>query len=140
MTFTAFPEFDPALQTAELWIDEVAATLGPDRRRAWRAIGRVLRDVRDRLPPAAAHDLGAQLPLLVRGCYYEDYRPGPAANRAPARLGALSDTAAAEAVLVALGAHLGESGLAPLRPALPPALLPVWRAAVDAAKDRQAHP
>jgi len=46
-----------------------------DRERAYHALGAVLHALRDRLTVAEAADLGAQLPLLIRGLYYEGWNP-----------------------------------------------------------------
>jgi uncharacterized protein (DUF2267 family) len=51
------------------------AKLGPDRQVAWHALGAVLHALRDRLPVGLAVHLGAQLPLLVRGLYYDQWHP-----------------------------------------------------------------
>lgn len=43
----------------------------------WHVLGAVLRALRDRLPLGLAVHLGSQLPLLVRGVYYEQWHaPG----------------------------------------------------------------
>lgn len=49
--------------------------VGPDRQVAWHLLGAVLRAMRDRIPLGLAAHLGAQLPLLVRGAYYDRWRP-----------------------------------------------------------------
>ena len=49
--------------------------LGPDRQVAWHALGAVLHALRDRLQVGLAVHLGAQLPLLIRGLYYDQWRP-----------------------------------------------------------------
>ena len=75
MSATGLDVFDKSLHTTNIWLDEVMADIGPDRQVAWRVLGAVLRSLRDRVPaPLAAH-LGAQLPLLIRGAYYDDYHP-----------------------------------------------------------------
>ena len=51
------------------------AELGPDRQVAWHALGAVLHPLRDRLPLDLAAHLGAQLPLLIRGLYYDQWHP-----------------------------------------------------------------
>src|SRR5437660_480544 len=63
------------LQITNIWLDEIMETLGPDRQVAWHALGAVLRALRDRLPIGLAVHLGAQLPLLVRGLYYDQWAP-----------------------------------------------------------------
>jgi uncharacterized protein (DUF2267 family) len=47
-----------------------------DRHRAYLALSSVLHALRDRLPAGEAIDLGAQLPMLIRGLYYEGWDPG----------------------------------------------------------------
>ena len=76
MSTTGLDVFDKTLQTTNIWLDEVMETVGPDRKVAWHVLGAVLRTLRDRLPPGLAAHLGAQLPLLVRGAYYDQYRVG----------------------------------------------------------------
>ncbi len=81
MSTTGLDVFDKTLQTTNIWLDEVMETIGPDRKVAWHVLGAVLRTLRDRLPPELAAHLGAQLPLLVRGAYYDQFRPGHAPER-----------------------------------------------------------
>jgi uncharacterized protein (DUF2267 family) len=76
MSSTGLEVFDKTLQTTNIWLDDVMRTVGPDRHLAWHVLGAVLRTLRDRLPEELAAHLGAQLPLLIRGAYYERYRPG----------------------------------------------------------------
>jgi uncharacterized protein (DUF2267 family) len=59
-----------------VWLKELAAELGfEDRERVYHALGAVLHALRDRLTVAEAADLGAQLPTLIRGQYYEGWNP-----------------------------------------------------------------
>ena len=76
MSATGLDVFDETLQTTNVWLKEIMADLGPDRRTAWRVLSVVLRKLRDRLPIGLAAHLGAQLPLLVRGAYYDQFEPG----------------------------------------------------------------
>lgn len=59
----------------QYWLKEIEAQLGPDRHRSYQALRAVLHCLRDRLSVDQAAHLAAQLPLLVRGIYYEAYRP-----------------------------------------------------------------
>lgn len=81
MSTTGLDVFDKTLQTTNIWLEEVMETVGPDRKVAWHVLGAVLRTLRDRLPPELAAHLGAQLPLLVRGAYYDQFRPGHSPER-----------------------------------------------------------
>ncbi|TPN12190.1 DUF2267 domain-containing protein [Mesorhizobium sp. B2-1-3] len=75
MSATGLEIFDKTTQTTNVWLDEIMADHGQDRQFAWHLLGVVLRTVRDRLPVDMASHLGAQLPLLVRGTYYEQFEP-----------------------------------------------------------------
>jgi uncharacterized protein (DUF2267 family) len=75
MSATGLTVFDKTLQTTHIWLDEINAVIGPNRDDAWSVLGVVLRCVRDRLPIGLGAHLAAQLPLLVRGAYYDQWRP-----------------------------------------------------------------
>ena len=74
MSTTGLEVFDRTLHLTNVWLDEVMEAVGPDRKLAWHVLGAVLRTLRDRLPPELAAHLAAQLPLLVRGTYYERFQ------------------------------------------------------------------
>jgi uncharacterized protein (DUF2267 family) len=73
MSATGLDVFDKTLQTTHIWLDELMEEIGPDRQVAWHVLGAVLRAVRDRVPLELAVHLGAQLPILVRGTYYDQW-------------------------------------------------------------------
>src|SRR5437763_1759756 len=75
MSATGLDVFDKTLQTTNIWLDEIIDQIGPDRRVAWKVLSVVLHKLRDRLPVDLAAHLSAELPLLVRGVYYDQYEP-----------------------------------------------------------------
>jgi uncharacterized protein (DUF2267 family) len=76
MSLTTIPPIESTVQTTNTWLKELEEELGwHDRPRAYRALRAVLHALRDRLTLAEAVDLGAQLPMLVRGMYYEGWTP-----------------------------------------------------------------
>ena len=79
--------FDRSLQTTHVWLKEIIDDIGPDKQVAWHVLTAVLRTIRDRVPVELAAHLGAQLPLLVRGAYYDQFR----VNWAPERTRHLDD-------------------------------------------------
>ena len=70
---------DRSVEKANIWINDVAAELGTaDRHEAYRALRAFLHALRDRLPVPEAAQLSSQLPLLIRGIYFEGWQPGHA--------------------------------------------------------------
>lgn len=70
--------FDSHLEVANRWMKELIENLdlGPgDDARALHALRAGLHAIRDRLPNNEVVDLGAQLPVLIRGLYYEGWTP-----------------------------------------------------------------
>ena len=71
-----FETFGRTVQKTNEWLGELRGDLGwDDQHRAYTALKAVLHALRDRLTPEEAVELGAQLPMLVRGFYYEGWRP-----------------------------------------------------------------
>lgn len=76
MSHHGLPVFESTLQTSYAWLNDLMAELGwNDRHRAYQALRAVLHAVRDRLTIDEAADLGAQLPMLIRGMFYEGWNP-----------------------------------------------------------------
>jgi len=68
--------FDTTLQKTTLWLNDIMEEMGwKDRQHAYGALRAVLHALRDRLIPDEAVHLGAQLPMLIRGFYYEGWHP-----------------------------------------------------------------
>lgn len=76
MSATGLKVFDKTLQTTNIWLDDLMKELDwNDRERAYHALWVVLRALRDRLPIGNVAHLAAQLPLLLRGVFYEGWQP-----------------------------------------------------------------
>lgn len=68
--------FDATLQKTNEMLKEIADHFDwADRHKAYQALRSVLHTLRDRLPADQAVAFGAQLPMLVRGFYYEGWKP-----------------------------------------------------------------
>jgi uncharacterized protein (DUF2267 family) len=68
--------FEHATQSAYVWIKDMMRELGTDDpKQAHRALSAALQTLRDRLSVDEAAQLGAQLPLLIRGLFFEAWRP-----------------------------------------------------------------
>jgi uncharacterized protein (DUF2267 family) len=68
--------FQNTLLKSEEWLREIREALEwEDDHRAYTALRAVLHTLRDRLPVVQAAHLGAQLPMLLRGLYYEGWTP-----------------------------------------------------------------
>jgi len=74
MSMTGLKVFDNTLHKTAIWLDDVMDAMEwDDRHKAYSALRAVLHTLRDRLTPNEAINLGAQLPMLVRGIYYEGW-------------------------------------------------------------------
>jgi len=76
MHSTGLEAFDTTVQKTHLWLREIMEDLEwQDRHWAYLSLRGVLHSLRDRLPVDEVAQLGAQLPMLVRGIFYEGWKP-----------------------------------------------------------------
>lgn len=141
MSATGLDVFERSAQATHIWLNEISDQIGPDRKLAWHVLGTVLRTLRDRLRPDDAAHLAAQLPLFVRGAFYDQYRPSQQASSLRTRaefvqrvedsLGSvreLDPLAAVRAVFLVLQHRLDPGEIAKVRQALPEEIRALWPA------------
>ena len=76
MSAVGLESIDHTVQLTHIWINDLDARLGwENKHRSYRLLRTVLQTIRDWLPVNEAAGLGAQLPELLRGVYYEHWRP-----------------------------------------------------------------
>lgn len=139
MSANGLEVFDKTLQTTNIWLDDIMREMGVDRRTAWKVLTVVLHKLRDRLPVELSAHLGSQLPLLIRGVYYDQFQPAKQPSDCRSleafveEVGAwLSDSrpvdpkAAVDAVFGVLSKHLSDGQTAKVREALPSSLRSSW--------------
>ena len=74
---TVLAAFDTTLQTTHAWLHELIGIMGwqHDTQRAYVGLRAVLHALRDRLTVDDTAALAVQLPMLVRGFYFEGWQP-----------------------------------------------------------------
>jgi uncharacterized protein (DUF2267 family) len=83
MSVTRVDIIDRSAEKAHIWINDLAEELGTeDRQYAYRVLRAFLHALRDHLSVAEAAALGAQLPIFVRGVFYEGWAPSRTPERA----------------------------------------------------------
>jgi len=84
MSTTGLSTFDETVQLSNHWLNELMRAVGwDDKYRAYRLLRATLHALRDRLTAHEAVQFGAQLPMLIRGLYYDGWhmRDVPPAER-----------------------------------------------------------
>ena len=76
MSAVGLESIEHTVQLIHAWINDLDTRLGWDNKhRSYRLLRTVLQALRDWLSVNEAVGLGAQLPALLRGVYYEHWRP-----------------------------------------------------------------
>jgi uncharacterized protein (DUF2267 family) len=141
MSTTGLPVFDTTVQETNLWLKAIMEGLHTDDRHlANLAFRATLHALRDRLGPENAVHLAAQLPMLVRGLYYEGWRMGASQTRERTRAdflehvrdelprgAAIDPNLAARAVFGVMWAKLDLGEVGKVIDLLPPELKELWR-------------
>lgn len=140
MSATGLKAFDSTIQTTNIWLDEIMGEMGwEDRHKSYHALRAVLHALRDRLPVNETAHLAAQLPMLVRGFFYEGWQPAhtPVKERSQDEFlthvteAFLFDTEAdsrkiARAVFRVLARHVTSGEVEKIKHALPGGIRELW--------------
>ena len=137
-TESHIPVFEKTLQTTHQWLRELERILHlRDQSEAYAVLRGVLHALRDRLIPDEAVDLGAQLPMLIRGFYYEGWKPNATPTRQRHLEGFLDaiprlspdvggPEAAVRAVFGLLGQRITDGEVEDIRNMLPEEVRKLW--------------
>jgi uncharacterized protein (DUF2267 family) len=141
MSANGLEVFDKTLETTHIWLKEIMADLGPDKQVAWKVLSTVLHKLRDRLTINLAAHLGAQLPLLIRGVYYDQFEPSKMPTECRNRDDFVAEVAewltdtrpvdpelAVRSVFKVLSRHISEGQVRNVREALPRSVRQMWHA------------
>lgn len=135
---------DSTLQKTNIWLKEIESLLhADDKPKAYAALRAVLHALRDCMPVEEAAKFASQMPLLMRGVFFDGWKP----RRKPLRMTrgrffaairealrnqvALDPALAARAVIKTLENHLSAGEIAAVRRILPSEVRDFW-AGVDA--------
>jgi len=132
--------FDSTLQTTHRWLQELELAASLDNEaEAYSVLRVVLHALRDRLPADEAVHLGAQLPMLIRGIYYEGWKPSttPKKQRSveaflegiqplPTLKGEISAEQALRSIFLMLNHRISEGEIANVRQAMPEEVRDLW--------------
>ena len=144
---------DHTVQLTHQWINDLDARLGwENKHRSFRLLRAVLQAVRDWLPVNDAVHFGAQLPELLRGIYYEQWRPSatPVKDRSRSDfVGRIEDAFANDRLLFAAEAittvfdllcdKLSAGEVEKVRHALPADLRVLWPAVLQSGRRAMAE-
>jgi uncharacterized protein (DUF2267 family) len=76
MSSTGLEVFDKTVQKTNSWLHDLTQVLQwSDKHKVYMALRTTLNALRDRLTVEEVAHLGAQLPMLIRGFYYEGWDP-----------------------------------------------------------------
>ena len=83
MTTNRVDVIDRSVEKTHIWLSDLAEELGSeDRHYAYRVLRAFLHALRDHLPIDEAASLAAQLPIFIRGIFYEGWDPSGTAEHA----------------------------------------------------------
>jgi uncharacterized protein (DUF2267 family) len=146
MSATGLDVFDTTLHKTNAWLNDLMDVLAwEDKQKAYRALRATLHALRDRLTVEEVAQLGAQLPMLIRGFYYEGWNPTdkPLRERHKEQFLAriqdefrgsdvIDPAGVARAVFMVLAERVTQGEIEDVQHVLPTALRDLWPRRLDA--------
>ena len=149
MKFTGIDVFDSTIQRTNSWLKELMIELNSsDHRKTYLVLRSVLHALRDHLSDEDAIYLGEQLPMLIRGLYFEGWdphgKPLPLRNQndflavlslymASAEDSTSNAESASQAVFRLLDRKMTEGEIEDIEAIIPPVLSDLWPPTLRAA-------
>jgi uncharacterized protein (DUF2267 family) len=132
--------FEATIQKTDAWMEDVMEELGPDDpQKAYHSLRAVLHALRDRLMPGEVTDLASEMPMLIRGLFYEGWKATEPSGsldtqeqffevvtedlQVPADVGAEEST---RAIFRVLEKRISCGEIGDVKGMLPEALQPLW--------------
>jgi uncharacterized protein (DUF2267 family) len=144
MSTTGLEVFDRTIHKTNIWLKDLMETLDcGDRHEAYLALRATLHALRDRLTIEEVAQFAAQLPMLIRGFYYEGWDPTgkPLKERhkndflirinEELRPNGIDAEEAARAVFVVLASRISEGEIEDIEHVLPRDIRDLWPSKVD---------
>lgn len=139
MANTGLAGFDRTIQETNVWLRDIGQAMHDTRRPvAYHALRGVLFALRDRLTVDEVFDFSAQLPMLIRGIFFEGYKPTgkpekyhraeflARVGQELKQAGGANAEAATQAVFTAVQQHVSAGEVNKLRHAMPKDLRALW--------------
>lgn len=131
---------EATLQKTEDWMRSFIEHTGrDDEQKAWAMMRAVLHVLRDRLPIEQCAHLSAQLPLVIRGLYFENFKPAEqpiklrsqdefiqAVGQILSEHPEIDPRQAIDGTLHVLNEHVSQGELTKIRNMLQPEILALW--------------
>lgn len=128
MSSSGLQVFDTTIQETNTWLHQISDEIGDPRKQvAYHALRGVLYALRDRLTIDEVFDLSAQMPMLIRGIFFEGYRPAgkplkyhkdeflSRINKELQTGGPVNTETATKAVLKVMNAHISQGEMDDIR-------------------------
>jgi uncharacterized protein (DUF2267 family) len=144
MSTTGLDVFDRTIHKTNIWLKNLTETLDcVDRHHAYLALRATLHALRDRLTIEETADLAAQLPMLIRGLYYEGWDPAgkPLKERhreqfltrisEELRPSGIDAESAARAVFLVMANRISEGEIEDIEHVLPKEIRDLWPSRID---------
>lgn len=138
MSQTGLSTFDQTLKATHTWLKSLMQKMEwEDRQRAYHGLRAVLHALRDQLTLDEITDFAAQLPMLVRGFFYEGWKPSSQAKRAKTREAFLKQVersfssperteTVVRAVFEVIAEHISEGEVEDIKQLFTPELRDLW--------------
>jgi uncharacterized protein (DUF2267 family) len=136
---TGIDVLDKTVQETIVWLNDIGDRLDADRRDSYNALRAVLIAVRDRVGADNAAHFAAQLPLMIRGVFYDGFRPSATPSKERRKEAFLEhvDSAvfrgldvdpeqAVKTVLEVVAEHIDPSEIEKLRDLFPEKMRDLW--------------